>query len=133
LSNLIVLDSYAILAFLRKEAGHERVFEILKGAKDGKLQVMMTWVNVGEVAYIVQRSWDKSHVHEILANLESSKVDFVDAGEKLSLKAADLKAEYPMAYADAFAAALTELQDAVLVTGDPEFKPLEDILAIEWL
>jgi len=93
----------------------------------------MTWVNVGEVAYIVQRRWDISHVHQILANLESSKVVFVEVEQQLALKAADLKADFPIAYADAYAAALAEMKGAVLITGDPEFKVLENKLSIEWI
>ncbi len=133
MSNQYVLDSHAILAFLGKEQGHDQVFEILKNAKEGTAKAMMTWVNLGEVAYIVQRRWDKSKVHQILVHLESSNVEMVDAGRDLSLKAAELKAEFPIAYADTFAAALAELRDSVLVTGDPEFEMLEGRLSIEWL
>ena len=133
MSNQYVLDSFAILTLLQKEEGHDQVLEILKKAKAGTVQAMMTWVNLGEVAYIVQRRWDKSEVHQILANLESSNVEFVEAGQDLALKAAELKAEYPIAYADTYAAALAMLREAVLVTGDPEFKKLEERISIEWL
>ena len=36
------------------------------------------------------------------------------------LDAARIKADHPMVYADAFAAALANAQDAVVGTGDPE-------------
>jgi len=133
LSDQYILDSYAVLALLGKEPGHDRVFELLNRSKKGKDWVAMTWVNVGEVAYIVQRRRDISHVHQILANLESSKVVFVGVEQQLALKAADLKAEFPIAYADAYAAALAEIKGAVLITGDPEFKVLENKLSIEWI
>ncbi len=51
----------------------------------------------------------------------------------LALTAAHIKAEYPLAYADAFAAALAMNKDATLVTGDPEFMVLKDCLPIQWL
>jgi hypothetical protein len=38
-----------------------------------------------------------------------------------------------LAYADAFAAALAMAEEATLVTGDPEFKPLEKSLSIQWI
>ena len=133
MSDHYVLDSFAILVFLKKEQGHDRMFELLKKAERGTCRAMMTWVNLGEVAYIIQRRWGKSRVLEFLANLESSKVEFVEVGQDLALKAAELKADHPMAYADTFAAALAELTDSVLVTGDPEFKNLEERLSIEWL
>lgn len=133
MSSLYVLDSFAILALLQKEQGYERVFEILDESKKGTARVMMTWVNVGEVAYTIQRRWDKFKVHQVLANLETSNVEFVDASQELSLKAADYKASYPIAYTDAFAAALADMNDFMLVTGDPEFKLLEEKITIEWL
>jgi ribonuclease VapC len=47
--------------------------------------------------------------------------------------AARLKAEYPIAYADAFAAALTIELGAKLFTGDPAFKSLEPTLSVKQL
>jgi hypothetical protein len=38
-----------------------------------------------------------------------------------------------MSYADAFAAAAAKFKNAELVTGDPEFKPLEKEIKINWL
>jgi predicted nucleic acid-binding protein len=47
--------------------------------------------------------------------------------------AADFKARFKISLADAFAAALAKEKKAELVTGDPEFKPLEKELKINWL
>ncbi len=49
------------------------------------------------------------------------------------LAAAHLKARFPIALADAFAAALAQELEAPLLTGDPEFKALEETLTIYWL
>ena len=40
-----------------------------------------------------------------------------------------------MSYADTFAAALAQINHAVLLTGDPEFKALEEkeIIEVKWL
>ena len=55
--------------------------------------------------------------------------------DKLLLMAATLKANYPISYADSFAAALAKINNCALLTGDPEFKILEieGIITIEWL
>ena len=47
--------------------------------------------------------------------------------------AADLKARFRMSLADAFTAALAKEKKAELVTADPEFKPLEKEIKINWL
>ena len=52
---------------------------------------------------------------------------------ELALTAAHIKAKHPLAYADAFAAALAMREEATLVTGDPEFKALDQFLTIEWV
>ena len=48
---------------------------------------------------------------------------------------ASLKAKFPISYADAFAAALARIYNAVLLTGDPEFESLQEtgLLSIQWL
>jgi ribonuclease VapC len=132
-SERYVLDSFAVLALLGKEPGSERVEELLQKSKAGKAEVSMTWVNVGEVAYIVERRWGKARVYQVLGTLEATAIDMRVAGRELVLTAAEIKAGHPLAYADAFAAALAKREEAVLVTGDPEFEHLEDVLSIEWL
>ena len=46
--------------------------------------------------------------------------------------AALLKAQYPISYADAFAAALAQKYACPLVTGDPEFRSI-GLLDIDWI
>ncbi len=127
-----VLDSFAILALLSGESGSQQVADLLQQVRQGT-QVLMTWVNVGEVAYIVERRWGLERVYEMLAFLEATGIELVPAGRQLALEAAHIKAAHPLAYADAFAAALAMTQGGTLVTGDPELKPLEAKLAIRWL
>ena len=49
------------------------------------------------------------------------------------LSAAHLKANFPIALADAFAIVAAQSHDGVLVTGDPEFKAVEEEIRIEWI
>jgi predicted nucleic acid-binding protein len=128
-----VLDSFAFLALLGKEEGSDLVADLLQQTQADKIQTRMTWVNVGEVAYIVERRWGMGQVYQVLGTLEATKIDIVPVGRSLALAAAHIKAEHPLAYADAFAAALAMAEEATLVTGDPEFKPLEKDLLIQWI
>ena len=128
-----VLDSFALLALLGKEQGGDLVADLLQQTQADKVQTRMTWVNVGEVAYIVERHWGTGQVYQVLGTLEATKIDIVPVGRSLALAAAHIKAEHPLAYADAFAAALAMAEDATLVTGDPEFRSLEKGLSIQWI
>ncbi|MGC9320550.1 MAG: type II toxin-antitoxin system VapC family toxin [Armatimonadota bacterium] len=133
MSEVYVLDSFAVLALLGNEQGSDEVAKVLREAQQGSARVLMNWVNVGEVAYIVQRRWGKEEVYLALGALEATEVEIVDVDRDLALKAAGIKAEHALAYADAFAAALAAREDAVLVTGDPEFEELQERIGILWL
>ncbi len=43
------------------------------------------------------------------------------------------KAQYPISFADAFATATAIRMDAELLTGDPEFRRVEQLVKIRWL
>jgi predicted nucleic acid-binding protein len=128
-----VLDSFAVLALLQEEAGSDKVLTVLQDAQAGSARVLMTWVNVGEVIYIVKRRWSKDKAHQVLGMLEATTLQIIDVDRALALGASAIKAANPVAYADAFAAALALREDATLITGDPEFRSLEDIIQIHWL
>lgn len=128
-----VLDSYAVLALLQEEPGSDEVLQRLEQAQRGEARVLMTWVNVGEVVYIVERERGKSMVHRVLGMLEATALEIVDAGRDLTLLAAEIKAKHPLAYADAFAAALAIQERAILITGDPELRQMEGRVRIHWL
>ena len=57
----------------------------------------------------------------------------VEADRKLALAAAHVKAHHAISYADAFAVALAQSRQATLLTGDPEFRKVENLVAIDWL
>jgi predicted nucleic acid-binding protein len=57
----------------------------------------------------------------------------VDADLHLVRQAAIFKATKKLSYADAFAAALAKQKNAELITGDREFKAVEDEIKIAWL
>ena len=128
-----VLDSFAVLALLGDEPGSEEVSRLLRRAETGETRVLMTWVNVGEIAYIVERRWGEDRLLQVLAALEATALEIVPVARELALAAAHIKATHPLAYADAFAAALTKNSEATLLTGDPEFQRLEDSMDIQWL
>jgi len=134
-SGKYVLDSYALLAYLEAEHGSGRVMELLKSAREGTCRLYMCVVNMGEVMYIVERERGIPKAQETLARLEELPVEIVNADQPLTLAAAHIKMDCPIAYADCFAAALSQLKNATLVTGDPEFNKIkpDHNVRIEWL
>jgi len=128
-----VLDSFAVIAHLQGEARGGPVRSLLAALREGRARVCMSVINVGEVIYRARKQHGVDLAEEALRFIRSLSIELHDVDLDLTLAAAELKAEHPIAYADAFAAALAQKLDAKLVTGDPEFKLLEDIISIEWL
>ncbi|WP_457741674.1 PIN domain-containing protein [Thermococcus sp.] len=129
----VVLDSYALLAYLLREKGAERVRDLLRKAEMGEVKIYMNVVNLGEVYYTIVRRKGVDIADFVVANLLKSPILFVHVDERLSLIAGRIKAFYKLSYADAFAAATAVDLNAVLLTGDEEFRSVEDRIKIEWL
>ncbi len=120
-----VLDSYALLAYFEAESGSEQVRGLLEAAKEGRCHLYMCVVNLGEVVYIVERGRGLPKAQETLARIDELPIAIIDVDRALTLAAAHLKMDCPIAYADCFAAALSQLKNATLVTGDPEFNKIK--------
>lgn len=111
----IVLDSWAVLRYLEDSGtASAAVGDLLANERP-----LMSWINLGEVFYVVRRLHGEDAAAETTRDLREA-IDVRLPDERIILDAARIKADLPMAYADAFAAALAISSDAVLWTGDPE-------------
>ena len=129
----IVLDAWAVMAYLQGEPAAKNVADIISDALEQGVPVGMCVVNVGEVWYTVARRRSASDAQEVLRLLREIGIKMVDADFALTGIAAGFKVRGGISYADCFAAALAKQKGGTLVTGDPEFKQLENEIAIEWL
>jgi predicted nucleic acid-binding protein len=110
-----VLDSWAILRLLEgTDPAAARVEEVLTRERS-----VMSWINAGEVVYVVRRLEGEDAARSMLRDLRSA-VSLELPSEARVLEAARIKAEHRLAYADAFAASTAIAHGAVLLTGDPE-------------
>jgi len=128
-----VLDSYALLAFFNNEKGVEIVRGLLLDAAKNKLLLYLLNINLGEITYIVERELGINSVQLALSRIKEMPVEIVYADMDITLKAAHIKANYPISYADAFAAALALSRSSVLITGDKDFSKLNHLIEILWL
>jgi predicted nucleic acid-binding protein len=134
--NSFVLDSFALIGFLENETFAFRIEMLLKKARQGKNLVYLHAIHLGEVYYITLREQGQNIADLAFARIKSFPVRYIDIiDDELLRKTAWIKANYPISYADAFAAALAIIHKSSLLTGDPEFKKLEkkEAISIEWL
>ena len=129
-----ILDAWAIVAWLEKESGYLRVHELLEKSGNKEIKLNMSIINFGEVFYRTGKLYGIEEATRTERRIRALPINILaPVEETLVMHAAYLKAQYPISYADAFAAALTEQEKAILVTGDRDFKRIEKIIKIEWL
>ena len=128
-----VLDSFAMIAYFEDEPGADKVSEILSMVIGRKAKGFMSVINWGEMYYNTMREQGVEEAESVLTQFDKYPIKLVEADRGLTYEAAKLKARYKIAYADCFAAALALSLNALLVTGDPEFKMLAHELSVEWI
>ncbi|MCJ7524196.1 MAG: type II toxin-antitoxin system VapC family toxin [Candidatus Aminicenantes bacterium] len=128
-----VLDAHALMVFLEKEPGFEKIEALFIAAVEDDEPLLMCTVNLGEVFYIVHRECGAAKAAEIEDLMHTLPIEIVAADWPLVRKAALLKSRYKLSYADCFAAALAQANKTELVTGDKEFKNIESLIKIMWI
>jgi predicted nucleic acid-binding protein len=110
------------------------VGNIISDAHEQGIPLMMTMVNAGEVWYILAREVSEAAADQSIKNMRELGIQFQDVDWKLANQAARFKAVKKMSFADCFAAALAfQHKGSVLVTGDKEFKQVEESIKMYWL
>jgi len=129
----ICFDAYAILCYVRGEPGGQQVKDILTACQEQRMTSCMNKLNLGEVYYRTIRSLGQEQADELLELFNELPVKQIGLSDELLWAACRLKAQIPMSLADCFAAATAMQEKATLLTGDPDFKQVEDRIQIEWI
>lgn len=127
-----VLDAHPIVGSYRGESFRPAVQRLIEGAKQGSVAFRLTSVNAGEIVYGVERALGRTAGEFVLEEIQDW-TEIVAADLELSLRAAWLKLRGGISYADCFAAALAHRDGLPVLTGDPEFRRVEDVVKIAWL
>ena len=129
-----LLDSYALLAYLNKEAGFEKVKTHLAVAQESGNFIIMNEINIGETYYILHRKRGAEKANYFIDTvLEGLPILRIPNDFGAIIAAARIKAEYPLSFADCFVVVSAQREDAVVLTGDPEFKKVEHLIEVEWV
>lgn len=131
--SLYVLDTFAVMSYLRREPGHEKVRNVILENLSGASASHMSVINLGELYYMQSRKSGAATAESSVKFVGRAGISIEPATTDRVMAAARLKARISMSYADAFAASLAGELGAILVTGDPEYKPLESSIDIFWI
>ncbi len=93
----------------------------------------MNEVNLGEVYYRTAKQRSVERAEAVLDYITTLPLRTLGNTYDQVLAAARLKALFPISYADAFAVATAQREQATLVTGDRDFHAVEHLVPILWI
>ncbi len=129
----VVLDSFALISFFHREPGWEAVRSVFKELAEAGEKASLSRINWGEFYYIVKRRIGRGKTLEALALIEQLPITVLPVDDLLISEAAEIKSDYPIAYADAFCAATAKRLNGRILTSDPEFKAVEKLVPVQWI
>jgi len=130
---VVVLDTWAVLAYLDGEPAAQQVRQVLRTARRKQVVVLLSLVSYGECLYVIEREQGFQHAQRAVGIIDQLALHVMPADRPLVFEAAHVKARHPISYADAFSVALARRHDGRVMTGDPEFKAVEPEIAVHWL
>ncbi len=133
MSEKLVLDSFALVSLFHREPGWQVVQKALYDQEKSRTRAVLNWINWGEFYYIVKRRVGAAKTMDALRLLEQLPIDLFPVDQPLVRAAAEIKSEHALSYADAFCIATAQRLDATVLTNDPEFESVENLIKIRWL
>jgi predicted nucleic acid-binding protein len=131
---VFVLDSSAVLRHIDGEAGVDRVEAIFQMALMGTAEIQISAIQWGEIAGKLRKRAGAQEQKRVLQSLLQLDIIIVSSSAERAVRAAEIKVDRKLAYADAFAIELAmDSPDHLLVTADYDFKDVDDLARIEFL
>ena len=131
---VFVLDSSAVLRFIDREAGWPRIAAILAAHMSQAAEIAISALQWGEIAGAVRKKLGANGQNRAMGTLSQFQLRIVAVTEDRALRAAAIKVDRKISYADAFALDLAmDSPDHLLVTADYDFKAVDDLAQIEFL
>ena len=128
-----VLDSWAILEWINgRHPASDAVDALLAEAEAGTTRLLMSAINAGEIYYFLRKNHSDALAESWRESAATLPVTIEVPTAEDIWSAASIKGRFPISYADAFAAALAQKYNCPLVTGDTEFRTVEQ-LDLDWL
>jgi predicted nucleic acid-binding protein len=127
-----VLDSWAMVAWVRLEPAGPRVREFLEEAAAQRIDLSMSWINLAETFYILAKRATPAIAEQFFKRLPSLPIRMILPDEHDIMSAARIKAAHAVAFGDAFAIALAKSLDASIITGDEEIRRCR-LARVSWI
>jgi predicted nucleic acid-binding protein len=134
---MYILDSYALLCLFDKKRKKEyrTIRKYLEDAESGSVKLYLSKINEGEVFYKLYKYLGGHVAIGFREDLKSGvvPVQVVPVNDKRVDQASEIKAKYPLSYADAFCTELAKDMNMPIITGDSEFESVQNVVKVLWL
>jgi len=120
-----ILDTSAILSFIRNEQGSDTVEKILNDGRMRKIKIYISFITFMEIYYTVWKYAGEAKALEVMVLMNALPFEHVHSTDRLSLSAGRIKANNKLSVADAFIAATAIEKKAILVHKDPELAMMQ--------
>ncbi len=129
-----LLDSYALLSYLNQENGSDAVKTMLADAQKNRCNALMNEINIGETFYILFKKRGKKKAEYFLNTvLAGLPISIIHNSFDHIVEASRIKARFPISFSDCFAVATACNENALILTGNPEFKYVEHMVDVLWI
>ena len=120
----VLVDSWAWIEYFKGSSAAQKAKEIIESSR----QIIVSTINISEVYLFLLRNKPNEAEKLVKFVLDSSFVIPVETN--LSLKAAKIKYSRKMGLADAIVLATAEENKAEILTGDDDFKGMDNVIYI---
>lgn len=129
-----VLDSYTLLCLFDKKRKQEKeaVMKLLAQAEAGNLKLVISKINEGEIFYRLYKQLGSQFALGYREDLKAGlfPISVISVNDRRAEEASVIKAKHAVSYADAFCIALAREKNLPVVTGDPEFESVKDLVKV---
>jgi len=134
---MFILDSFALLCLFDKKRPKEKkiIIHYLEKAEKGEIRLYLSKINEGEIYYKLFKSIGEPIARGVREDLKKGifPITIVAVNDKRVERASEIKAQYPVSYADAFCIELAKEMNLPILTGDPEFERVKTIVEVIWM
>jgi predicted nucleic acid-binding protein len=131
---VFVFDSSAVLRYLDREAGADRMRAIFRDASAKSAAMHISALQWAEIAAILRKRYGAKEQDIRLRRLMQLDLRIVPVTAERAVRAAAIRVDRRICFADAFAVELAmDSADHLLVTADYDFKDVVDLASIEFL
>ena len=122
----VLIDSWAWIEYFRGSKSGEKVRKYI----EGKEKAIISTINIAEVYRWILRFYDQKTADEKIDAMKE-RCFVIPVDEEIAVMAAKIKHEEKMGLGDAIICATARKENAILLTGDSNFRNKKNVIFIQ--